>query len=72
MRKGIVGRGIFGLGLEPCRLGAGKGPLGSDEKVDVVKVISFGWVHGHRLLLTLALQLKAVSGAENKNLKNWR
>ncbi|MGQ9463960.1 MAG: hypothetical protein ACUVTP_00380 [Candidatus Fervidibacter sp.] len=47
-----MSRVIFDCGLTSLRLSAGKNLLGSDKEVDIVKVIAFGFVHRHRLLLT--------------------
>src|SRR5215207_3559132 len=37
--------GIEVVGLAAGRLGAGEDLLGGDQEVDVVKLISLGWVH---------------------------
>ncbi len=43
--KGVVSGGIGTFRLASGCLGAGKGLLGSDKEVDVVKVIALGWIH---------------------------
>lgn len=50
--EGIVGWDFFPFGLTPGGFGAGEHPLGGDEQVDIIQVVTPGWVQGNHLLLT--------------------
>jgi len=50
--ESIMGRSVLSFGLASWCFYASEDFPSSDEKVDVVKVIAFGWVHFQCFLLT--------------------
>jgi len=53
--EGVVGGWALALGLAPRRLGAREDPLGGDQEVDVVQVVTLRWIHSASIQTSVTL-----------------